>query len=481
MLPRLGPLPIKERLSLLFLEKGNLDVLDGAFVLVAAGGVRTHIPVGGVACLMLEPGTRVSHAAVILASRCGTLLIWTGEAGVRMYAAGQPGGARSDRLLYQAGLALDPKARLDVVRAMFALRFGEEPPDRRSVEQLRGLEGARVKRLYELLAHGRRRLQSHAHPAQAELPPAELLADIAAEMDLREARQMIAGREVVGQVGIDQGAFLTLLGRRQESLDGFVQGVRSQGRGRVLGPDHPRLEGQRRRAGLAAEVGREDRTAKGRGQVGQGARPGLSRGPEAGGEHPAGQVFAARKDGRQVLVGFALDELVTPAEEPALGFDLARLDGVVVDQRRAGRVHGHEGDVGRGHVAHVAGQQVLGFHPHSDLHGGAAHGVDRGLEQDELAHAHRLDEVDPVHGHGHGVGPAVAHGGHGPGHVDVLHDHAAVHRAEGVGVLGLHHLREHEAALRNLPAVHETSSGRCRRGVRRRPRVCSGLVFSATA
>jgi len=152
MLPRLSPVALKERLSILFLEKGQLDVLDGAFVLVDKTGVRTHIPVGGVACLMLEPGTRVSHAAVVLAARAGTLLVWVGEAGVRLYAAGQPGGARSDKLLYQASLALDPDARLKVVRRMFALRFEEDPPARRSVDQLRGIEGARVRSIYSLLA-----------------------------------------------------------------------------------------------------------------------------------------------------------------------------------------------------------------------------------------------------------------------------------------------------------------------------------------
>ena len=57
-LPPLKPISIKERLSILFIEKGQLDVLDGAFVVVDKNGVRTHIPVGGVACLMLEPGTR---------------------------------------------------------------------------------------------------------------------------------------------------------------------------------------------------------------------------------------------------------------------------------------------------------------------------------------------------------------------------------------------------------------------------------------
>jgi len=152
VLPPLKPLPIKERVSVIFVERGEIDMLDGAFVVVDATGVRTHIPVGGVACIMLEPGTRVSHRAVALAARVGTLLVWVGEAGVRLYSSGQPGGARSDRLLYQARLALDETLRLKVVRKMYAVRFGEAPPERRSVEQLRGIEGARVRRTYQLLA-----------------------------------------------------------------------------------------------------------------------------------------------------------------------------------------------------------------------------------------------------------------------------------------------------------------------------------------
>jgi len=152
ILPPLKPIPMKDRVSVIFIEKGNLDVLDGAFVVVDKNGVRTHIPVGGVACLMLQPGTRVSHMAVVLASRVGCLLVWVGDGGVRLYAAGQPGGARADRLLFQAKLALDDAARLKVVRKMYALRFREEPPERRSVDQLRGIEGVRVRKMYEILA-----------------------------------------------------------------------------------------------------------------------------------------------------------------------------------------------------------------------------------------------------------------------------------------------------------------------------------------
>ena len=74
----LRPIPMKDRASIIFLEYGELDVLDSAFVIIDKNGIRTQIPVGGLACLMLEPGTRV------------------GEAAVRLYASGQPGGAHQE-------------------------------------------------------------------------------------------------------------------------------------------------------------------------------------------------------------------------------------------------------------------------------------------------------------------------------------------------------------------------------------------------
>lgn len=146
------PIPMKERNTMIWLQYGNLDVQDGALVLIDKGGVRTHIPVGGLACILLEPGTRITHAAVVLAAEVGCLILWVGESGVRLYSAGQPGGARSDKLLYQAKLALDDDFRLKVVKEMYRIRFKEDAPSKRSVDQLRGIEGVRVKSMYELLA-----------------------------------------------------------------------------------------------------------------------------------------------------------------------------------------------------------------------------------------------------------------------------------------------------------------------------------------
>ncbi len=183
---------------MVFIQYGQVDVLDGAFVVVDQTGTRTHIPVGSVACIMLEPGTRVSHAAVHLASTAGTLLVWVGEAGVRLYASGQPGGARSDRLLYQAKLALDDDLRLKIVRKMYEVRFGEPAPERRSVEQLRGIEGVRVRETYKLLARQygvdwRTRNYDHHQWDTADLPNRCLSSATSCLYGITEAAVLAAG------------------------------------------------------------------------------------------------------------------------------------------------------------------------------------------------------------------------------------------------------------------------------------------------
>jgi len=64
MLPPLKPIAMKERISMLFIEKGEIDVLDGAFVVIDKTGVRTHFPVGSVACQIAsrEPNHCINSA-----------------------------------------------------------------------------------------------------------------------------------------------------------------------------------------------------------------------------------------------------------------------------------------------------------------------------------------------------------------------------------------------------------------------------------
>jgi len=53
---------------MIFVYYGRIDLKDGAFVMInevdGKDRERKHIPVGSVACIMLEPGPRISHAAV---------------------------------------------------------------------------------------------------------------------------------------------------------------------------------------------------------------------------------------------------------------------------------------------------------------------------------------------------------------------------------------------------------------------------------
>lgn len=136
----------------MFLEYGNLEVRDGAFVLVDTKGGCVQIPIATISTLFLEPGTTITHAAVSLAAMSGANIVWTGAGATRCYAAGRPTTGDVQRLLRQVKCYSDPDSRLTVVRNMYELRFGEPAPLRRSLEQLRGVEGSRVRATYAMLA-----------------------------------------------------------------------------------------------------------------------------------------------------------------------------------------------------------------------------------------------------------------------------------------------------------------------------------------
>src|SRR3546814_12895442 len=107
----------------------------------------------------------------------------------------------SSDLLYQASLALDDEARLKVVREMYRRRFGEDPPQRRSVEQLRGIEGARVRETYKLLArrHGVKWKQRNYDVKDwdaGDLPNRCLSAATACLYGITEAAILAAGYEI---------------------------------------------------------------------------------------------------------------------------------------------------------------------------------------------------------------------------------------------------------------------------------------------
>lgn len=138
---------VRDSGSFLYLERGRLEQ-DGRSVLFVNDLGRTPIPAANLSLIMLGPGTTITHKAVMNLAECGCSVIWGGEEGVRLYAAGLGDTRSGRRLLRQAELVADPERRLAVVRRMYEMRFSEELPSELTLRQIRGREGARVREAY---------------------------------------------------------------------------------------------------------------------------------------------------------------------------------------------------------------------------------------------------------------------------------------------------------------------------------------------
>lgn len=137
----------RDALSFLYLEHGRIDRHQQSIAFYDQEGM-TPVPAASLAVLMLGPGTRITHMAIQTLADNNCLVIWCGEENVRFYASGM-GGTRSARpLLYQARMASDEVTRLEVVKRMYRMRFEEDLAPGLTVEQLRGMEGIRVRECY---------------------------------------------------------------------------------------------------------------------------------------------------------------------------------------------------------------------------------------------------------------------------------------------------------------------------------------------
>lgn len=171
--------PHADRHGLLWLEFGRLSVEDGTLRFLAAGSDSFAagdyaIPYQAVSMLLLGPGTSVTQDVLRLAARHGMLIAAVGEGGVKSYTAPPMGQGRSDVARAHATLWADPKLRLDAARRLYAWRFGRILPHR-DIETLRGIEGARMKESYRLVAQRfgidwRGRRYERGDPGSADLP-----------------------------------------------------------------------------------------------------------------------------------------------------------------------------------------------------------------------------------------------------------------------------------------------------------------------
>jgi CRISPR-associated protein Cas1 len=137
-----------DRWSYLYLEHGRLDQEATGLIFHNLSG-DAPVPINQLSLVLLGPGSTVTHAAVKALAANNCLLAWVGEEGIRLYAHSTGGTFSARRLLRQARLYADENQRLNVVYRMYQKRFPGVSLQDKTIEQVRGMEGLRVRKAYE--------------------------------------------------------------------------------------------------------------------------------------------------------------------------------------------------------------------------------------------------------------------------------------------------------------------------------------------
>ncbi|CAI1840058.1 type I-E CRISPR-associated endonuclease Cas1e [Serratia fonticola] len=140
---------VKDKYPFLYLERGRLEIDDSSVKWVDSDANVVPIPVATINTLLLGPGTTVTHEAVKTAAAANCSVCWVGEDSLLFYAAGFLPTADTRNLKLQMALACSAESSLKIARAMFAKRFPDAELDGKSLNSMMGMEGNRVRALYQ--------------------------------------------------------------------------------------------------------------------------------------------------------------------------------------------------------------------------------------------------------------------------------------------------------------------------------------------
>jgi len=140
---------VKDKYPFLYLERGRLEIDDSSIKWIDSTNNVVPLPVATLNALLLGPGTTVTHDAVRTATAANCSICWVGEDSLLFYAAGFLPTADTRNLKKQIELSADPKKSIEVARRMFARRFPDADLKEKSLQEMMGMEGNRVRALYQ--------------------------------------------------------------------------------------------------------------------------------------------------------------------------------------------------------------------------------------------------------------------------------------------------------------------------------------------
>lgn len=142
---------IRDSISYIYIDHAVIEQQDSSIVINRKDS-KIPIPVAATTCLMIGPGTSITHAAIKSATENGCMIVWCGDHGEKYYASGMGETRSAENLLLQAKLCMDSEKHLLVAKRMYKRRFPDLPEQEYTLQQLRGMEGIRMKQAYKLAA-----------------------------------------------------------------------------------------------------------------------------------------------------------------------------------------------------------------------------------------------------------------------------------------------------------------------------------------
>lgn len=140
---------VSSKYPFIYLERGRLEIDDSSVKWIDSEANIVRLPIAMLNCLLLGPGTAITHEAVKIIAAANCAVCWVGEDSLLFYAVGQSPTSNTRNLRKQMVLSADEEKALDVARRMYARRFPKAALADKSLKEMMGMEGYRVRQLYE--------------------------------------------------------------------------------------------------------------------------------------------------------------------------------------------------------------------------------------------------------------------------------------------------------------------------------------------
>lgn len=144
---------IKSKYPFIYLERGRIEIDDSSVKWIDCDANVVRLPIATLNCLLLGPGTTITHEAIKVAASTNCSFCWVGEDSLLFYAAGQTPTADTRNFKRQMLLASGEISSLEIARRMYARRFPDANLAGKHLKEMMGMEGCRVRALYEQKAH----------------------------------------------------------------------------------------------------------------------------------------------------------------------------------------------------------------------------------------------------------------------------------------------------------------------------------------